>query len=110
MRSTVKDKNLAEGYKAQVEDVQKGGVYESRIAVTVSQKILKAAPKRSEGPKEAWTYIYYHPDYCTVKGHKDCRSPLCLMTERSKEERLAALKVIQTEQIEEEVKKLTIGE
>ena len=93
-----------------MEDLKKGDVYESGIAVTATQKTLKDAPKRNKGPKETWTCIYYHPDYCNVKGHKDCRSPFCLMKERSKEGCQAALKVIQNELIEQEVKNLTISE
>ena len=105
VRSTTKYENLAQGHKAQMNDLMKGDVYESGIAVSAARKTLKAAPKRNKGPKETWTCIYYHPDYCTVKAHKDCRSPLCLMKLRSKEEREAALKVIENEKIEQEVMK-----
>ena len=63
VRSTVKYENLAAGHKAQMADLQKGDQYESGIAVAAARKIIKATPKRNEGPKEMWTCIYYHPDY-----------------------------------------------
>ena len=89
--------------------LKKRDVYESGIAVTAAQTILKAAQIWNEGPKDTWTCIYYHPDYCTVKAHNDYMSPLYLIKKRSKEECRAALKVIQNEKIKQEVMKLTIG-
>ena len=109
VRSTVKYENLAAGHKAQMADLQKGDQYESGIAVAAARKSIKAAPKRNEGPKETWTCIYYHPDYCYAKGHKDCRSPLCAMKKHSVEERKAALKVIESARVEQEIMKISTG-
>ena len=109
VRSTVKYENSARDHKAQMNDLQNGDQYESGIAVAAARKTIKAAPKRNKGPKETWTCIYHHPNYCSVKGHKDCRSLLCLMKPRSKEERDAALKVIQNERIEQEVINMSNG-
>ena len=109
VRSTTKYESLAQGHKAQMNDLMKGDAYESGITVSAARKNLKAAPKRNKEPKETWTCIYYHPDYWTVKAHKDCMSPLCMMKLRSKEEREAALKVIENEKIEQEVMKLSMG-
>ena len=52
MKSTVKYENLGGDHKAQIEDLKKGDMYESGIAVTAAQKNLKAAPKRNEGPTD----------------------------------------------------------
>ena len=109
VRSTVNYDNLAAGHKAQMADLQKGDQYESGIAVAAAHKSIKAAPKRNEGPKETWTCIYYHPDYCYAKGHKDCRSPLCAMKKHSVEERKAALKVIESARVEQEIMKISTG-
>ena len=84
VRSTVKYESLASGHKAQMADLKRGDQYESGIAVAAAKKSLKTAPKRNTGPKETWTCIYNHPMFCNVKGHKDCRSPLCFMKLKSK--------------------------
>ena len=93
-----------------MDDLKNGGVYESGIILATAQKTLKYVPRRNKGPKETWIFIYYCPDYFIVKGHKDYMLALCLMKKQSKEGRQAALKVIQTEQMEQEQMKLIIGE
>lgn len=84
--STVKYENSTADHKAQMNDLRNVDQYESGIVVAAARKTIKAAPKCNKGPKETWTCIYHHPNYCSVKGHEDCRSPLFLMTPRSKEE------------------------
>ena len=105
--STKNYMNLAEGHKAQMLDLQKSGVYESGIAVTAARKSIKAIPNRNKGDKETWTRVYYHPNFFFVKGHKDCRSVAYAMKLCTKEQREAALKIIGSDKIQDEIKKLS---
>ena len=88
-------------------DLQKGDVYESGIAVAAARKSIKAVPKRNKVDKETWTCIYYHPNFYLVKGHKYFRSEACAMKLCTKERREAALEIIGSEKIEDEIKKLS---
>ena len=83
--------------------------YESGVAISLAKRTLKTVARNPIGTlKDQWKCSYFHPLYCTSLGHKDCRSPLCGMKTKSKEERASALKVIQAEQVDLEVKKNTI--
>ena len=91
-------KDFMEGHNA-------GLAYESGIAVAAARKNLPTAAARNPTgtPKDQWKCPYYHPLYCTELGHNDCRSSLCGMKPRSKEEREVAKKVILQELLDAEV-------
>ena len=65
------------------------------------KKTLKSAPKRNPPGTIAseWKCPFYHPNYCRKLGHTGCRHADCHMNTRSKEERDAAVKVIEEEAI-----------
>ena len=78
--------------------------YEAGVAVTLAKRALKMAVQNPKGtPNDQLKYAYYRPLYCNTLGHKACSSPLCGM-EKSKEERVAAIKVILAEQVDLELK------
>ena len=78
-----------EGYSA-------GLAYKSGIAIAVGRKNLPTVAARYPPgtPKDQWKGPYYHPLYYKQLCHNNCRSPLCDMKVRSKEERAVAKKVI----------------
>ena len=106
-RSSNRYKKFAEAHSSQLADVKTGATYESGIAVKNAKKTLKEAPKRNPNgtlPSE-WKCPYYHTKYCNTMGHRDCRTSICHMHDKTKLERDEALAYIMKEAIELAVKK-----
>lgn len=104
-RSTNRYAKFAEAHRSQLDEVKTGAMYESGVAVKLAKKTIKAAPKRNpEGtlPSDL-TCAYYHPKFCLVKGHRDCKSVDCYFKGKPKEERDAALAFIRNEAIATQV-------
>ena len=100
-RSKKRYDKYAEAHADQLEEVKTGAQYESGVALKTAKKTLKSAPKRNPPgtlPSE-WKCPFYHPDYCQKLGHTGCRNADCHMRTSSKEERDAAVKVIEEEAI-----------
>jgi len=95
-----------DAHKTQLDAYKEGTFYESGVAMSLAKKTLKAVPRNPDGtPADEWKCPYYHPLYCTELGHSSCGNKRCGMKLKSKVERAAALKIINAEQIEEEVKR-----
>ena len=107
VRSRLKYEMLASSHRSQMIDMKKGERYESGISITEARKCLRKKSKRNIGKKETWTCVYYHPRYCTKLGHKDCRSKDCAMYGKSSDERSIALKEIENEILDDEIKRLS---
>ena len=105
-RSKLKYKSLADNHKQQMIDCKNGHKYETGISISEARKSLKDTPARNTGSKETWTCIYYHPKYCTKKGHKDCRSKECAMYGKTTEEQKAVSEIIQEEKLQVEIARL----
>ena len=105
-QSELKYQSLADNHKKQMIDLKNGHKYETGISISEARKSLKDVPARNIGCKETWTCIYYHPKYCTKKGHKDCRSKECAMHGKTIEERNAAKEIIQAEKLQVEMTRL----
>ena len=82
--------------------------YKSGIAAVAAKKTLPTAKDRNPKgtPQEQLRCPFHHPKYCTLLGHRDARSKVCMMHGKSKEERSAASKVIQKELIDMEVERM----
>ena len=82
------------------------GIYESGVAVTTANLILKTREVRNPvgTPKGEYRYTYFHPLYFTVLGHKYCRNASCRMKKRIKEDREAAAKHTIDDQVDTETK------
>ena len=104
-RSSNRYAKFAEAHRSQLDEVKTGAMYESGIAVQLAKKSIKSAPKRNpEGTLRCdLICAYYHPKFCTVKGHSDCRSVQCYFKGKPKEERDAALAFIRNEAITKQV-------
>ena len=80
--------------------------YESGVAVTLAKKILKTVQQNPAGTSvDQLRCSYYHPLYCTILGHKDCRIKQCGMKVKSEVERKISLEFILAESINLEVKR-----
>ena len=92
---------------------EKGLLYESRITVAAAQKTLTTTKDRNpEGtPTHLLRCIYYHasnPEACNALGHRDCKSAVCQMKSKSKEERKVLLKSLESEIVAAAVERLSI--
>ena len=66
----------------------------------------KPVERNPEGtPQNVWRCKYHHPKFCNVLGHKDARSPFCVMKKANVSKRLAADKAIFQEKVDVEVEK-----
>ena len=91
-----------------LKSMKNGMFYESGVAVATAKKSLKDTVKDRNPPgtaPEDFVCIYYHPLYCTKRGHKFCSSPKCVMKTKSKDERSAATKFIADETVQSEIKR-----
>ena len=105
-RSQSKTAKQNDAHKTQLDAYKEDIFYESGAAMAHAKKTLKALPRNPEGtPADQLKCPYYHPQYCTLLGHKSCSFPLCRMKTKSKDESAAALKVILDESVNQKVKR-----
>ena len=107
-RSNLKYEKYNSAFKKQQDGHKEGMGYKSGIAAVAAKKNLPTAKDRNPKgtPQDKLRCPFHHPNYCTLLGHRDARSKVCMMHGKSKEERSAAAKVIQKELIAIEVEKM----
>ena len=105
-RSQSKTAKQNDAHKTQLDAYKEGTFYESGVAMALAKKTLKAQPRNPEGTTaDQLRCPYYHPQYCTVLGHKSCSAPLCEMKTKSKHEKAVVMEVILAESVDREVKR-----
>ena len=67
----------------------------------VKEKLTSAARNLKGTPKDQLRCPYYHPLFCSKRGHTSAASPFCSQKSVSKEQRMANLVIIENMKIEE---------
>ena len=104
-RSTKKNEKLNREKQEFLDGHKAGMEYQSGVAVAAAKKNLPSAADRNPKgtPKDQLRCAYWHPLYCTTRGHNDCRNRNCAMRLKSKEEREVAKQYILNELIQNEI-------
>ena len=93
-------------HREQMDDLRTGKMYGSGVALATAKKAAKAkltsAARNPKGtPKDQLRCPYYHPLFCSKRGHTSAASPFCGQKSVSKEQRMANLAIIENMKIEE---------
>ena len=104
-RSTKKNEKLNREKHEFIDGHKAGMEYKTGVAVAAAKKNLPSAsdhnPKGT--PKDQLRCPYWHPLFCTVRGHNNCNNKDCAMKPKTKEEREAAKQYILNELVQNEI-------
>ena len=104
-RSTKKNEKLNREKQEFIDGHKAGMEYKTGVAVAAAKKNLPSASDRNPKgtPKDQMRCPYWHPSFCTVRGHSKCNNKDCAMRSKTKEEREAAKQFILNELVQNEI-------
>ena len=93
-------------HAAQMHDLKTGKTYGAGVALATAKKVAtketSAAERNPQGTRlEDWKCPYFHPLYCTVRGHKSMANDQCGVHGKSKEELKSILAIIKADALQQ---------